>query len=167
MLTICLKKSSSVESRSAESLLKEHTSLFSTEWSPAPCFFRALKEWVSELMFPGNLEKVGKATGNTDKDEREFTLWDGRDRSRAQWGMSKSWCRWGGAGRCSQNGPKHPTMLYTLMTSSLALEGRWPAAQSLTHNFHLVGKPPKKCPVKRKLIVSTLLFPECGRYVDF
>lgn len=44
VLNICRRKSSSAESRSAESLLKGQTSLFNIEHNPVPCFFRALKQ---------------------------------------------------------------------------------------------------------------------------
>lgn len=47
LLNICLRKSSSAESRSTESLLNEETSLFSSENNPVPCFFIALKQNVN------------------------------------------------------------------------------------------------------------------------
>lgn len=75
-----------------------------------------------------------------------FTLWGGRVRSRALSGMSKSWYRWGWLEHCCLNSPKHPTVLCTLMASSLALEVHWPAVQPLSHSFPQVQIPLEKCP---------------------
>lgn len=80
------------------------------------------------------------------KNKLSLTLWGGRVQSRARWGMSKSWYRWGGVGYCSLNSPKPPTRHCTPRASSHALEVHWPAAQPLTHSFHRVEKPPEKCP---------------------
>lgn len=44
VLTICLRKSSRAESKSAESLLKLEISLLSSENTSLLCFFKALKE---------------------------------------------------------------------------------------------------------------------------
>lgn len=82
LLNICLRKSSSAESRSAESLLKEEMSLFNIENNPAPCFFRALKQNF-------NTFKISTTTGKNYKTKKLkgaviFTLSSGTVRIRAR-----------------------------------------------------------------------------------
>lgn len=149
VLNICRRKSSSAESRSAESLLKGQTSLFNIEHNPVPCFFRALKQRLNIIKISVMYyRKKNIQNKDSKKGPMIFTLSSGRVHSRAQWGMSEFWYRWEGVGHCSLNSPELPTRFCKLKTTSLALEVHWSTAPPLTRRFHQVKTPPEKYPGK-------------------
>lgn len=97
----------------------------------------------------GKLTERGKRLlrkGESSERALPHTLWGGRVHSHAQRGMSKSWYRWGGVGRCSPSSPKHPARRCTQMIACLVPVVNWPAAQPLTRSCHQVEIPPEKCP---------------------